>query len=661
MPLRYFICPDKQKIEVKDCLKEGGCRMGNRCATRSYLQLVAKERPWTGRPSTTQLIQGTLQAFFKLTKEYAISPDARAFMIHGTKSHTNLESSEDEFSLLEEKFDGPDVDITGISDVLEEELKKSILADYKTSGSFKVAKALGFVTIDEDIPGEVFKSGPRKGQPKKRKILIRDLAKVDMWEWELQLNKYRIEFEKKGKKVDEMKIQCCVRDGNTYIARSRGVFRNIYYFKVKRLEDNYVLAYFKKKKEALLQALKQGHWEETCTAKESWDGLKCARYCEVSEFCPYGKFLTQEKEVSDMPIKNLSEIRRLPRLGKIRLGIKVRNDAGVEYPKEVDYLILDPQTPSELENKKLIEEFHRLYGDKPKQIKIMFPVSNPDVYFPQYYKRYGKSTSLQCKGDGDVAFCGAEEFTKDLEKLPLNKEEMGIKVKCLGKECSYYKNNQCSEVGILQVLLPDMPGAGVWQIATGSFNSIVNLNSCIAYIGQVCGRAHMIPLMLERRPQEIQYEGKKRTHHILNINMDFRLSDLQKLANVDPTKILLELPPPETDKEDILFEENKIIDVPAKKGKTQEELGKELEAEDKKNVEEAKEEGPTGPPDMIPATKKQIDKIKKIFRDKTFLIDDVKSTLVDYGVQLQKDANKMFEQLSSATAEKILKAFGPKE
>ena len=45
MPLRYFICPDKQQIEVKDCLKENGCRMGERCGTRSYLQLAAKERP----------------------------------------------------------------------------------------------------------------------------------------------------------------------------------------------------------------------------------------------------------------------------------------------------------------------------------------------------------------------------------------------------------------------------------------------------------------------------------------------------------------------------------------------------------------------------------------------------------------------------------------
>src|SRR3990167_5044454 len=106
--LKYFICPDNQLIEVKDCLKENGCRMGERCGTRSYLQLASRERTWTGKPSTTQLIQGTLCAFLKLTKEYSVSPDQRAFMINGTKAHANLESSDDELSLLEQKFDGED-------------------------------------------------------------------------------------------------------------------------------------------------------------------------------------------------------------------------------------------------------------------------------------------------------------------------------------------------------------------------------------------------------------------------------------------------------------------------------------------------------------------------------------------------------------------------
>jgi len=551
--------------------------MKSRCASRSYLKLVSRERKWTGKPSTTQLIQGTMQAFLKLTKNYAISPDSRAFLIHGIKSHANLESSDDELSLLEERFD--DSEITGISDFLEIEDGITILGDYKTSGSFKVAKALGFF-IDEEPTGEIYKSGKRKGEPKTRKILKREDSKIDRWEWELQLNRYRMEFEKRGFKVDKLKIQCCVRDGNTFIARSRGVFRNIYYFEIKRLPDEDVITYFEKKKNALFRALKQGYWREVCNAKENWDGLKCANYCEVAEFCPLGKYLKRNKEVEDMAIKGLSEVRRLPRLGKIRLGIKKIAKSGVEYPSEVDYFILDPQTPSEFENKKLIEEFQQKYGEKPKQIPIMLPVGNLDVVFPQFYKRYGKSTLLQCKGDGVEAICSNEEFTKNLEII--GKSELGLpKVKCLGPDCPYQKNNQCSRVGTLQVLLPELPGAGVWQITTGSVNSIMNLNSCLEYVKAVAGRFHMIPLTLERREQEIQYEGKKSKHYILHINMQIKLSELQKLANIDATKILLELPEPEESKEDILFQEN--AEIEARNNSLEEKIKKEFKADPSEN------------------------------------------------------------------------------
>jgi hypothetical protein len=501
-------------------------------------------------------------AFLKITHDYAVSPDSRAFMIHGTVGHKKLEiaGAGDESSELEMKFQAGD--ITGITDGIETENNYRILYDSKTSGSYKVAKALGFY-VDEEPTGEIYKSGKQKGQPKTRKILKRDDSRIDIEDWLRQLNKYRIEYEKETKtKINELRIQCVVRDGNTYIARQRGVFRNVYYFRVAIIPDKEILDYFEAKKNALEKALADGYCNEVCSSKENWDGLKCQNYCEVAEFCKYGRYLKREKEVQDMAIKGLSEVRRLPRLGKIRLGIKKIAASGKEYPAEVNYFILAPETPVELENKKLIEEFTRLYGEQPKTIKIMFPVANPDIYFPQFYKRYGSSTSLKCKGNGETASCATDAFAEGLEKV--GTDELGLPiVKCKGKDCIYY-GKECSEVGVLQILLPDLPGAGVWQISTGSFNSIVNVNSCIDYIIATCGRAHMIPLSLERREQEIVHNGKKTKHYILHINMDFRLADLQKWALIEPTRMLLELPAPETTKEDIVFQENAAaIDVKA--------------------------------------------------------------------------------------------------
>lgn len=568
--LKWFTCPDRERIVIGDCLKEGGCRMGSRCASRSYLMLVAKERPWTGKPSTTQLLNGTMCAFLKLTKDYATYPDSRAFMIHGTVGHGKLENAGDgdELSELEMKFQ--EGDITGIADGIETELGEAGMYDTKTSGSFKVAKALGFY-VDKEETGEVYKTGKRKGEAKTISVLKRDDSKIDRREWELQVNRYRIEYEKQtGKKLKWLKIQCIVRDGNTYIARSRGVFRNIYYFNIPILPDQEVEEYFEVKKQALLTAMEQGYWNDVCTAKENWDGLKCQNYCEVAEYCSYGKYLHREKEDENMAIKGLSEVRRLPRLGKIRLGIKKKAASGAEYPSEVDYFILDPQTPSELENEKIKADFVRLYGENPKSIKIMFPVADPELYFPQYYKRYGSATALKCKGDGTTAACATEEYAKGLKIL--RKDEMGLPVvECKGQECIYYKNKECSEVGTLQILLPELPGAGVWQISTGSYNSIVNLNSCIDYIIAVCGRAHMMPLTLERREQETQHiddSGKahKGRHYILHLNMDFRLADLQKFATIEPTKMLLSLPEPDAEKEDILFQENMALSAGPQEG-----------------------------------------------------------------------------------------------
>lgn len=560
MPLTQFICPDNGKISIQECLAEGGCRLHSRCASRSYLRFVSQERLWTGRPSTTQLIQGTMCAFLKLTKEYAISPDQRAFMIHGTKGHNALEGAEDEFSLLEERFDDDSTEITGIADFIEVENGVSILGDYKTSGSFKVAKALGFF-IDEEDTGEIYKTGKRKGEPKMRKILRRLPEKEDRWEWELQLNKYRLEIERRGFKIDNLKIQCCVRDGNTFIARSRGVFRNIYYFDISILDDTYVKDYFYKKHQDLLKALKQGYWELPCSSEETWEGLKCASYCEVAEHCSLGKYLKKDKEADEMAIKNLSEIVRLPRAGKIRLGVKKKNAQGKEYPSEVDYFILDPETPTESERKRIIDAFHSLYGEQPKEIKIMIPLNDRDVIFSQFYKRYGSSTLLKCKGDGVEAVCSAEEYAQGLEVL--GKTDLGLpKVACLGKECPYQKKRECSRVGTLQVLLPELPGAGVWQITTGSYGSIININSCLEYVKVVAGRFNMIPLLLQRRETEMMHEGKKTKHYTLHIDMGFALADIQRLARVDSTKIMLELPEPDISQEDIYFQENKVIDPP---------------------------------------------------------------------------------------------------
>jgi len=45
--------------------------------------------------------------------------------------------------------------------------------------------------------------------------------------------------------------------------------------------------------------------------------------------------IREKKGGGYMPIKGLTQVRRLPRLGKIKMGIKVKTTLGVEYPQRL--------------------------------------------------------------------------------------------------------------------------------------------------------------------------------------------------------------------------------------------------------------------------------------------------------------------------------------
>ena len=96
--LEWFRCPEKQLIPVKDCFTK--CRLPERCEPLPYLHLAAAEREWTGIPSTTQLLNGTMMSFLKITKPYTIDPDDMAFAIHGTIAHTQLEEKAKELGMV---------------------------------------------------------------------------------------------------------------------------------------------------------------------------------------------------------------------------------------------------------------------------------------------------------------------------------------------------------------------------------------------------------------------------------------------------------------------------------------------------------------------------------------------------------------------------------
>jgi hypothetical protein len=208
-------------------------------------------------------------------------------------------------------------------------------------------------------------------------------------------------------------------------------------------------------------------------------------------------------------VKGLSEKRRLPRLGKIRLGIKKKSvKSGKEYPSEVSYFVCPP-------------EVERVYGAEPKELDVMFPVNDQEAIFPQAYKYYGSSKGLKCIGNGEEA-----QYRND--------DGSWVDKKC---PCELYDQNKCQIRGHLQCILPKVSVGGVYQIDTGSFNSIQDVNSGLAYIQAMVGRFSMIPCKLKRLPRETHGSGKKETHYTLNLHLDADINSIEGLRK-DSMRIL---------------------------------------------------------------------------------------------------------------------------
>lgn len=224
-------------------------------------------------------------------------------------------------------------------------------------------------------------------------------------------------------------------------------------------------------------------------------------------------------------IKDLSDKRRLPRLGKIRLGVKAVSAKGKEYPKEVNYFVCPV-------------EVSKIYGDKPTELDVIFPLNDIETVFPQAYKWYGGSHGLKCVGDGETAMRLDENDVKN--RAMVSRE-------C---PCELLAKKECSRRACLMVMLPKVSMGGIYQIDLGSFHSIVDINSGLDFIQALIGRFAMVPLKLMRVPRDTHADGKKTVHYPLQIVLSNADVDSVNALRDDNRRVLtaasrLALAPPE--------------------------------------------------------------------------------------------------------------------
>lgn len=226
-----------------------------------------------------------------------------------------------------------------------------------------------------------------------------------------------------------------------------------------------------------------------------------------------------------------SQHRRIPRLGRIRLGIKVqkmhngqpvfKDGQPVEYPKETDHFVVP-------------KEVAQVYGDRPTELDVMFFSNDPEIVFPQSMLWYGKSKGVKCRGNG-VEAERYNEQTKTWEPRSC--------------PCEHFKTpenprGECDEFGHLLVTLPKVNVGGVYQIDTRSYNSAVDVNSGIEMVRLLLatqehpeGRIAMVPLKLRREKRETHHDGQRQIHYTMSLTLDADIAGLNKLRE-DTKRIL---------------------------------------------------------------------------------------------------------------------------
>ncbi len=237
------------------------------------------------------------------------------------------------------------------------------------------------------------------------------------------------------------------------------------------------------------------------------------------------------------PIKGISEIVRLPRLGKIKLGIKEAGADGILYPTPTDHFVCP-------------DEVKKVLGEKPKELRIMFPTEDSEQWASQYLRCYSTSRGLVCRGDGETAVARVDVRTDEIDSRDTSVARLK-EISCNPDGCPCHRSGDCRRVMNLQFLLPECPGFGVYQLDTSSYHSMKNINSALAFIRGICQRVSMIPLSLRLVEQIVQPDGYDKIPYVLSLTCPYSLAEVQKYAQVPPGQALL--PPPDSEAPDDLF------------------------------------------------------------------------------------------------------------
>jgi hypothetical protein len=218
-----------------------------------------------------------------------------------------------------------------------------------------------------------------------------------------------------------------------------------------------------------------------------------------------------------MAVKGVTDKIRVPRLGVIKIGEMVQvpgQPEGRTMPRSSEHFLLPDEVASVMGNQVTVIE------------PVMLPFSDRKLFAHDEYRMYSQTRGLICRGDGAWAERvvskadaddnrlrgdgGLGDYANQFQPALRDATETGRVTRSC--PCEWLqKPGGCGLKMAFQFLLPTVPGFGVWQLNTGSRNTILNIVSFIEMLNGTFGRAHLIPLRLLLEFVEVQTpDGKRR-------------------------------------------------------------------------------------------------------------------------------------------------------
>ena len=206
---------------------------------------------------------------------------------------------------------------------------------------------------------------------------------------------------------------------------------------------------------------------------------------------------------------------KLPIGDKIRLGIRKKNEKGIEYPVETHFFVCP----------KAVRD---MFGDEPTELRVYFPTNHREEIFPQNYEKYGSNNALQCWGDGEGSG----------QRLNLeNGRWEDVKCPCEHYNKKYDKKSKiggCVKAGYLKFMIPSVTIGTFFQCRVGGTVSIEECNSAFKLAeGATGGHWAMIPFRMKRVAKKLKIPGtaKMKTHWVVTLEVAASAEEVRRVIN----------------------------------------------------------------------------------------------------------------------------------